>query len=221
MNFRFWNKTSKQKSSEEAVTPTTSESGVGSDSVSKNTSTNSGGAEPIHCPTIQPSDIKRQTSHLSEAITALSEAILGAAEYESSTIQALNLALTKRKQHLEVIQSQNETRHYPLTEHISPASRLLERIPQIAEERQTKLVHIYGLLRQGFWQLGVYNIIPKPNRSEDVERIDWIKTLIDLYNIKIRSLREDTSLSEDNRMDSVDYLKRLRERDVALLEGEA
>ena len=57
--------------------------------------------------------------------------------------------------------------------------------------------------------------------ANDLSRINEIKTILDLYNVKIDAIDQDMALDEDDKVESVEYLKRLRERDIAMLEGEA
>ena len=54
---------------------------------------------------------------------------------------------------------------------------------------------------------------------KDVERVDQIEALIDLYTEKIRAVENDDSLDEEMRGTKIDYWRRLMETDIARLEA--
>ncbi len=176
---------------------------------------------PQDLPKANFQDIKREERLIAGRTDELRRSVLNAFAHDGESVDRLVQRLNEEKRSLEEIGRQNKNHVYPLAEHSEAFCTSLDQLKKIEEEKQTKMVLIYRALRMGFWNRGAFSIAPKSNRSEDVMRIDQIKTLIDLYNVKIKDMREDKRLDEANREDSMEYMKRLRERDVALLEGEA
>ena len=80
------------------------------------------------------------------------------------------------------------------------------------------------LLEMHSWFQDIFsrNNMISPERLEavspDVQRINQIETVMDLYGEKIRKVKHDDALDEEERQMKVEYWMRLRDRDINELE---
>ena len=151
----------------------------------------------------------------------LKETLLGIWGKTGESMDNFVSRLTDERTRLEEIARQNDQRQYSLERLLPQFADVLEQADTPDESLQSQLVELYCILRAAFWENRFFDLIASDNRTDDVKRVDQVKTLMDIYTSKIKDIKSDSDLSERNQMDSAEYLRRLRERDVALLEGEA
>ncbi len=73
-------------------------------------------------------------------------------------------------------------------------------------------------MKESFEEKGLVPIDRLARVTADVERINQMETVIDLYSQKIKTVKADETLDEDEREAKIDYWQRLRDRDISRLE---
>ncbi len=85
-------------------------------------------------------------------------------------------------------------------------------------ENQNKLLDAYTALKEKLEKNSVLTAEELASVSPDVHRINQIETIIKLYGEKIQRIKHDETLDDEEQNTQIDYLMRLRDRDIAALE---
>lgn len=129
----------------------------------------------------------------------------------ATEIERLTPELDKRKQYLGSL---------PLDKHLDIFLDREEEASAFDEAASEPLSTLYEELRKTLAKTNLPDINMLADIPDDLARINQIKEIVDLYNDKINAVQKDGSLEAEDKEDSQEYLKRLRERDIAMLEGE-
>lgn len=111
-------------------------------------------------------------------------------------------------------------KEFPFTDHLEGC---IQRIGEVTEEQlkgtlHTRMVKAYKAIED---TLKRFKLVPVEKLAlipQDVERLNQIEAILDMYDEKIRKVRKDDSLAEEEREDKIEYWKRLRDRDIAMIE---
>ena len=108
-----------------------------------------------------------------------------------------------------------------LDDHLKSAMDRSDEWVRVNSKHKPNLETLVNALTQNLAKTTLPPVSELSDVPEDLFRINQIKTIIDLYNQKLADVDNDASIDEEEREDNLDYMKRLRERDIAMLEGEA
>lgn len=110
----------------------------------------------------------------------------------------------------------------PIEAHIKAFRGFLENDAELDDligENQGEMVQLYRAMHDAFERKGLIAINRLATVPKDVHRINQIETIIDLYSLKIKRVKEDENLSDDERQRKVEAWKHLMEKDVEALGG--
>ncbi len=129
----------------------------------------------------------------------------------SAEIEKLKPELDKRKQYLDSL---------PLDKHLDIFLERESEVTGFDEASAQPLSDLFIMLSKVMGRTNMPDIDLLADIPDDVARINQITTIVGIYNDKILAVEGDESLEENDKAESAEYLKRLRERDIAMLEGE-
>ena len=92
-------------------------------------------------------------------------------------------------------------------------------LDEMIGENQPELVEVYRAIHDAFERHDLIEIHRLAGIPKDVNRINQIETIVDLYNLKLSRTRKDTSLSDEERERKIQALEHLMEKDVEALGG--
>lgn len=93
------------------------------------------------------------------------------------------------------------------------------KLDEMIGANQAELVEVYRAIHDAFERHDLIAIHRLAAIPKDVNRINQIETIVDLYNLKLSRAREDTSLAEEDRERKIQALEHLMEKDVEALGG--
>ena len=109
----------------------------------------------------------------------------------------------------------------PVQAHLAGLKDRLDtaQLDEMIGENQAELVEVYRAIHDAFERHDLIEIHRLAAIPKDVNRINQIETIVDLYNLKLSRTRKDTSLSEEDRERKMQALQHLMEKDVDALGG--
>jgi hypothetical protein len=124
---------------------------------------------------------------------------------------------TKQKE----IEKQIKLKEFPIDEHIDEFLKKLDaaEFADIKGETHTRFLKMLELVQKRFTEIGLIEPEKLKNISEDTFRINQYEALIDLYAEKIRRVKEDPSLDDDDIAAKIEFWERLRDKEISQIEG--
>lgn len=93
------------------------------------------------------------------------------------------------------------------------------KLDELVGNNQGELVEVYRAIHDAFQRHDLIDIHRLAAIPKDVNRINQIEAIIDLYNLKLMRTREDKKLSEKEKDRKVQALEHLMEKDIEALGG--
>ena len=81
------------------------------------------------------------------------------------------------------------------------------------------LLDLFGELKDLFKTHEIGDLEKQTQASAKMQRINEYETVMNAYDRKMNSVRQDSSLDEEDRAEKLEYWKRLRERDITEFES--
>lgn len=108
-----------------------------------------------------------------------------------------------------------------LTDHLDAFTDRLDdaEIDELIQGNQGKIVNLYRAMSDAFQRNELVELQRLAAVPKDVNRINQIETIIDLYTLKMRRVNEDESLSEEEREMKLASWQALMEADIQALGG--
>ena len=108
-----------------------------------------------------------------------------------------------------------------LKDHLEAFSNKLDdaEVAELIGENQSKVVTLYKTMSDAFGRNELVELQRLAAVPEDVNRINQIETVIDLYTLKMRRVNEDKTLSDDERDVKIASWQSLMEADIQALGG--
>lgn len=140
---------------------------------------------------------------------------------EQTRLQALQKKYAEDEAKILAEKKKIAQQNFPLTVHLEGC---MNKMQDVTEEElkgstlHTRMVQVYKAIQD---TLAHFKLTPADKLAlvpKDVERLNQIEVVLDLYDEKIRRVRKDTVLDEIERAEKIEYWKRLRDRDIALIE---
>lgn len=123
---------------------------------------------------------------------------------------------TKRKE----IERQTKLNDFPIEFHLDT---FMQKLTQLKDQEMKGVLHdkyvqVYKSMNTTFESIGLIPPDKLLNVQQDVHRLNQVEIIMDLYDEKMRRVKKDTVLEEDERTEKIEYWRRLRDRDIAELE---
>lgn len=109
----------------------------------------------------------------------------------------------------------------PVSAHLAGLKDRLDgaSLDEMIGENQGELVGIYRAIHDAFERHDLIDIHRLAAIPKDVNRINQIEAIIDLYNLKLARTRDETKLSDTERDRKLQALEHLMEKDIEALGG--
>lgn len=93
------------------------------------------------------------------------------------------------------------------------------KLDELVGQSQAELVEVYRSIHDAFERHDLIDIHRLAAIPKDVNRINQIEVIIDLYNLKLGRTRNDASMSEEEKTRKLQALEHLMEKDIEALGG--
>ncbi|CAM2005285.1 hypothetical protein APED_01360 [Acanthopleuribacter pedis] len=131
------------------------------------------------------------------------------------------ITLQKAQAERALFERLQEFAQLPLEKFLAFFAQKLEQVTEaeFQGKNHTGLLELYLNLKKSFERNGLISLERLEEVTPDVQRINQIETIMDLYGEKIRKVKQDGLLDDEEQLMKVEYWIRLRDKDIQELEG--
>lgn len=125
------------------------------------------------------------------------------------------------RRNAEELERQNKLESYPLLHHADVFFRRLEELAasEMKGHREGKLFELHLKVKEALEKNGKVRIDRKESVAEDALRLHQVESLLDIYSEKIKRVRDDEELDDEEKDDKIAYWKSLRDKQVSDIQG--